>query len=51
MGCAGVESRLSSLKLAFDAVWLVVVGVGCVVSGMVVVFLLDHIIRWKGFDR
>ena len=49
MGCAGVESRLSGLRLAFHAVWLAIIGVGCLVTGLVVMIVLDRTVRWKGF--
>jgi len=44
-----VESGLSGLRLVFNAIWLTIFGVGCLVTGVVVIFVLDHIVRWKGF--
>ena len=49
MGCAGVESGLSGLRLVFNAIWLTIFGVGCLVTGLVVMVVLDRTIRWKGF--
>ena len=44
-----MESGLSGLRLVFNAIWLTIFGVGCLVTGVVVIFVLDHIVRWKGF--
>ena len=46
-----MESRLSSLRLMVDAVWLTVFGVGCVVVSFVVVVVFDRVVRWKGFSN
>ena len=37
------------MKLVFNVMWLTIFGVGCVVTGLFVVVVLDRVIRWKGF--
>ena len=44
-----MESGLSGLRLVFNAIWLTIFGVGCLVTGVVVVIVLDRAIHWKGF--
>ena len=44
-----MESGLSSLKLVFNAIWLTIFGVGCVVTGFCIIIVLDRVMRWKGF--
>ena len=37
------------MKLVLHAFWLAIIGVGCVITAMFAVLVLDRAMRWKGF--